>query len=80
MDWLTLSSGTNASRVTHCDGATVIRSGSTRSARNGSLPAYDTDPEPAVPSLNDEPGCIKVVDTFRCSLNSICCRYLLSTW
>jgi hypothetical protein len=28
-------------------------------------PDYDTDPKPAVPSLNDEPGCIKVVDTFR---------------
>ena len=60
-----LSSGTNATRDTHGDGATFNRSGSTRSARNGSLPAYDTDPQPAVPSLNDEPGCIKVVDTFR---------------
>ena len=65
MDWLTLSSGTNASRDTHGDGAAFNRSGSARSARNSSPPHYDTDPKPAVPSLNDEPGCIKVVDTFR---------------
>ena len=37
----------------------------TSEARNSSPPHYDTDPKPAVPSLNDEPGCIKVVDTFR---------------
>jgi transposase len=65
MDWLTLSSGTNASPDTHGDGAAFNRSGSARSARNSSPPHYDTDPKPAVPSLNDEPGCIKVVDTFR---------------
>lgn len=65
MDWLTLSSGTNASRDTHGDGAAFNWSGSARSARNSSPPHYDTDPKPAVPSLNDEPGCIKVVDTFR---------------
>ena len=65
MDWLTLSSGTNASRDTHGDGAAFNRPGSARSARNSSPPHYDTDPKPAVPSLNDEPGCIKVVDTFR---------------
>ena len=65
MDWLTLSSGTNATRDTHRDGATFNRSGSARSARNSLTPDYDTDPKPAVPSLNDEPGCIKVVDTFR---------------
>jgi hypothetical protein len=69
MDWLTLSSGTNASRDTHGDGAAFNRPGSARSARNSSPPHYDTDPKPAVPSLNDEPGCIKVVDTFR----SQCC-------
>jgi len=51
MDWLTLSSGTNATRDTHGDGATFNRSGSERSARK-SLPSdYDTDPKPAVPSL-----------------------------
>ena len=65
MDWLTLSSGTNASRDTHGDGAAFNQSGSARSAQNSSPPHYDTDPKPAVPSLNDEPGCIKVVDTFR---------------
>ena len=65
MGWLTLCSVTNASRDTHGDGAAFNRPGSARSARNSSPPDYDTDPKPAVPSLNDEPGCIKVVDTFR---------------
>ena len=46
MDWLTLSSGTNATRDTHGDGATFNRSGSARSARNSLPPDYDTDPKP----------------------------------
>ena len=61
-----LSSGTSTPLgTTHGDGAAFNRPGSARSARNTSPPHYDTDPKPAVPSLNDEPGCIKVVDTFR---------------
>ena len=49
------------------DGAAFTdRPGSARSARNSSPPHYHTDPMPAVPSSStDEPGCIKVVDTFR---------------
>ena len=66
MDWLTLSSGTNASRDTHGDGC-GIQSVRIRTKRTEQL-AATLDPKPAVPSLNDEPGCIKVVDTFRCAL------------
>ena len=66
MDWLHCVPLRNASRDTHGDGAAFNRSGSARSARNSSPPHYDTDPKPShEPSLNDEPGCIKVVDTFR---------------